>query len=233
MDPRQLFTDTRIAQHCALCGIRPPATRDHVPARVFLDEPLPAHYPVVAVCERCNHGASKDEEYVACVIDAALHGTVMDTALLRPKVTAALTHSQPLAERLRQAEHRGGDGKCIGFACESARMRRVLEKVGRGLIAFEDGGAPVASDAEVTWSALGEITAEARSDFMNTPSQLLPEVGSRAMVRLARNGFDSPRPWTILQPGRFSYLVNRPLAGTLGVRMLFSDYLAAQCVFSA
>jgi len=233
VDPRQLFTDIRLAQRCALCGIRPPATRDHVPARVFLDEPLPGQYPVVAVCERCNQGASKDEEYVACVIDAALHGTVIDTALLRPKVAAALTHSQPLADRLRQAEHRGGDGKCIGFDCESARMRRVLEKIGRGLIAFDDGDAQVGSDAEVIWSALGQVTAQARSDFMNAPSQLLPEVGSRALIHLARTGFDSPRPWTTLQPGRFSYLVDRPLEGALGVRMLFSDYLAAQCVFSA
>lgn len=158
VDPRQLFTDIRLPQRCALCGIGPPATRDHVPARVFLDEPLPGHYPVVAVCERCNQDASKDEEYVACVIDAALQGTVIDIALLRPKVAAALTHSQPLADRLRRAEHRGGDGKCIGFDCESARMRRVLEKIGRGLIAFDDGDAQVGSDAEVIWSALGQMT---------------------------------------------------------------------------
>ncbi len=185
------------------------------------------------MCEKCNQGSSKDEVYVACVIDAALHGTVIDASLLRPKVAAALRHSQPLTDRLRQAERRASDGKCIGFDCEPVRMRRVLEKIARGLVAFEDGDAQVGSDAEVVWSALGQMTAQARSAFMNAPSQLLPEVGSRAFIHLTKTGFDSPRQWTTLQPGRFSFLVDRPLEGALGVRMLFSEYLAGQCVFSA
>ena len=73
-----------------------------MPARVFLDEPLPGHYPVVAVCERCNQGASKDEEYVACVIDAVLHGTVINTALLRPKGRCCLDATILQAQKAHQ-----------------------------------------------------------------------------------------------------------------------------------
>lgn len=226
-----MFVDVRLLESCALCGRYPPTTRDHVPPRFFLDDPLPGLFPVVAMCQQCNQGASQDEEYVACVIDVALHGGVTDVTVLRPKVVAALAHSPLLARRLQNAERRDGE-RCIGYVCEASRLRRTLEKVGRGLMAFEDGDALAVCDVEVTWSALGQMTAQARSDFMTSSApQLLPEVGSRAFIRMSTARPEAPQPWKTLQPGRFAYLVDRQHQGPPGVRMLFSEYLAAQCIF--
>ena len=58
MDPRQLFFDDRFKDACAYCGNNAD-TRDHVPSKVLLDEPLPPDLPVVAACaglyfQRCN-----------------------------------------------------------------------------------------------------------------------------------------------------------------------------------
>ncbi|XVX21463.1 hypothetical protein ACQP1U_06220 [Actinomycetota bacterium] len=64
-----------------------------------------------------------------------------------------------------------------------------------------------------------------------TTAQLLPEVGSLGLTRLAKQGFHST-PWVTLQPGRFAYLVDRTLERTK-VRMVFSDYLHAECTFVA
>jgi hypothetical protein len=79
------YVDDRLAAFCYACG-GAPATRDHVPPKVFLDEPYPENLPVVGSCRTCNEGASLDEEYVACVLEVAARGTVDPSGLTRPKI---------------------------------------------------------------------------------------------------------------------------------------------------
>ena len=50
-------------------------TRDHIPSRSLLDQPYPENLPVIGSCQVCNQGFSKDEEYVVCLIEAALAGS--------------------------------------------------------------------------------------------------------------------------------------------------------------
>ena len=75
MDPRKLFVDERLTGKCIYCG-RNPETRDHVPSRVLLDKPFPDNLPVVDACRTCNEDFSQDEEYLACLIECAICGTV-------------------------------------------------------------------------------------------------------------------------------------------------------------
>lgn len=228
MDPRQLFADARTQHLCALCGQREATTRDHVPAKIFLDTPYPEGLPVVPVCVQCNRGASADELYVACLIDVALCGGIAAEGL-RPKVVAALLHSPRLANRFDEAEH-WGHGRFGGFKYEPSRFERVLGKIGRGLMASEDSEGHVGQAVQLLWHAM-EVRPGDWANDLAAPgaAQLLPEVGSRAMVRMGRTDFGSPQ-WTIVQPGRFSYFVDRAVDGPT-VHMLFSDYIAATCTF--
>lgn len=74
MDPKHLFVDERLKGSCVYCG-GPPETVDHVPSRVFLDDPLPENLPVVEACRECNGGFSLDEEYLACLLECVMTGT--------------------------------------------------------------------------------------------------------------------------------------------------------------
>lgn len=218
----QTLSDARLHERCALCGVGAPATRDHVPPKVFLDDPLPAEVPVVRVCQECNGGASLDEEYVACIIDVALCGGV-DEPTLRPKVTAALAHTAALKRQIAASE-RWANGRSLGFECGPQRLRNVIAKTGRGLLAYEDADGRVGFPLEVSWDFADAFEEPATA-------QLLPEVGSLGLSRLAKQGFDST-PRVTLQPGRFAYLIDRTLERTK-VRMVFSDYLLAECTFAA
>ena len=51
MDPKHLFADERLRGYCVYCGGEP-STADHVPARVFLDEPHPETPRVVDACAK-------------------------------------------------------------------------------------------------------------------------------------------------------------------------------------
>ena len=58
------LTFSRKGKHfCIYCGAES-GTREHVPSKVFLDEPYPEDLPVLPACFNCNNGFSDDEAYV-------------------------------------------------------------------------------------------------------------------------------------------------------------------------
>src|SRR4051812_23589154 len=95
------FSDDRLSAFCYSCGCAPD-TRDHVPPRVFLDPPFPENVPVVGSCQRCNHGPSKDEVYLACLLEVAACGGT-DGKVERPKIKRILESHPALAARLAAA----------------------------------------------------------------------------------------------------------------------------------
>src|SRR5450759_3414803 len=96
------FGDERQVAQCAYCGADTP-TRDHVPSRVFLDEPYPDQLPVVPACQNCNEGFSIDEEYLACLIECVVAGSTYPGDIRRAKIRRTLQARPALAGRLARA----------------------------------------------------------------------------------------------------------------------------------
>src|SRR5262245_54562050 len=109
MDPRKLFADERQSGMCVFCGAEP-ETRDHVASRVLLDDPLPDDPPLVDSCRACNGGFSRDEEYLACLLDCVITGSTDPAAVRREKVRRSLLHSPGLAARIASGccQHESG-----------------------------------------------------------------------------------------------------------------------------
>src|SRR5262249_2081369 len=119
MDQLRNFGDERQQAWCVHCG-RTPTTRDHIPSKILLDDPVPSNLYVVGTCKRCNHGLSLDEEYVACLIECAVVGSVEQEILERDKVKRCLQRSPKLKRLLTRAKR-----KIRGGACFAADMHRV------------------------------------------------------------------------------------------------------------
>ena len=217
------FADDRLKHFCAFCG-QAPATRDHVPSRVLLDEPYPEELPVIQSCLACNRSFSMDEEYLACLIESVLAGSCEDDALERPKVRRILRERPLLAERLRKARYI--EAGITHFAVEHERVQKIILKLARGHAAFENAE-PCLEEPDTIWSApLQTLSTRVREQFEALPStglSLWPEVGSRAMVRLL-NG-EARHGWIMVQPGRYRYAVT--VTGGVLVRIVLSEYLAA------
>lgn len=135
MDPRKLFVDERLVGICAYCGTVPD-TRDHVPSRVLLDEPFPADLAVVEACRLCNESFSRDEEYVACLVECVIRETVDPDGLRREKIKRILNGRPLLAAKIREGRVEGATGDLI-WQADTARIRNVALKLARGHLAFE------------------------------------------------------------------------------------------------
>jgi hypothetical protein len=227
MDPRQLTVDDRLKGFCVYCG-GPPETRDHVPSRVLLDDPLPDDLPVVDACTACNRGFSLDEEYLACFIECVLAGSTDPTRLRREKIECLLSQEDRLATRI-EASARVDDQGALMWKPESERVRNVVVKLGRGHAAYELSLPQLDDPQMVMVSPLVLLSEGDRQTFENAGSgefREWPEINSRAFLRAvgADPYGDQAGPWIVVQPGRYRYSVGQ--YGGVRAQMVLSEYLA-------
>jgi hypothetical protein len=208
---------------CAFCGGRP-ETRDHVPPKIFLDQPYPENLPVVGACRKCNGGASLHEEYVACLLEVTVCGTTDPAALDRAKIARIIRRKPPLASKLTSSL--GEDGYSLS-ASDSERLSAVIAKIARALWAYETSETANAQGVTVGYASIESLSDGQFQAFQRlTPPTLLPEVGSRMFSRvlIGENG-PNPPSWIEVQQGRFAYAIE---IATQRVKMVIRDYLAAE-----
>jgi len=233
MDPRHLPVDKRLTGCCVFCG-GPPDTRDHVPSRILLDEPLPAYLPVVDACGGCNQSFSLDEEYLACLLDCVLSGTADPEGLQRKKVRLALSHNPKLTKMLDKCKRVDEAGRLV-WQPQDDRVRNTVLKLARGHAAYELSLPQLEDPLEVTAAPFVAMSEEQHSGFedaLGGTIQGWPEVGSRAFHRAcgaAPDPLEEDRGWVVVQPGRYRYCVMQ--TGGVLVQMVLSEYLACRVVW--
>jgi hypothetical protein len=227
MNPQHyLSVDERLLGVCAYCG-GPPDTRDHVPCKFLLDDPLPDQLPVVDACTKCNQGASLDEEYFGCFLECVIVGSTDPGVLLREKVKRALSRNGRLAERIRASAHANADGALL-WTPEDDRVRNVVAKLARGHAAYELSITQIDDPDDVHYFPLVSLSSEDRAVFESAQSGQLrpwPEIGSRAFLRAcgAELFSDQRGPWVLVRPGQYRYSVDQH--GGVRVQIVVGEYL--------
>lgn len=183
MDQVKDLADDRLVNGCLYCGGLQ-ETREHVPSRVFLDLPFPEQLPVVWACSRCNNDFSKDEAYVACLIECAIAGSTDPTHIRRSRVSRLLQETPALRARLEAAKTVTDDG-LVQFDIEPNRTRNVVLKLARGHAVFELSQVRRDEPKLLWWYPLPLMTEAQRDDFdASHVVQMIGEVGSRGSQRL-------------------------------------------------
>lgn len=226
-DERVLGGSGRMHHQCAYCG-GPPDDVDHVPPKFFLDTPLPENVCTVGSCRTCNNGVSADEQYVGCLIDIVLVGSVSDEDRLRPKVARTFRKRPSLGQRLGAARIDGPSGTY--WLPEITAVNRVVSKLTQGHAAFELSEPMLRAPDRIEVFPLVELNEEERRSFESIPEgECWPEVGSRAMLRWAAGGPDLVDGWIIVQPGRYRYLTAAAQGAV--VRIVLSEYLGCEAAW--
>lgn len=202
-----------------------------MPPKAFLDKPFPTNLPVVGTCGPCNGGASIDEEYVACMVEAAACGSADPEHLERPRIRRALARNPALAARFEAAF----DPETGAIAAETDRIGRVLEKTARGLWAYELAEPALDMSAAVGFQPLHLLDTNTRAAFeQSQPPQIFAEVGSRMMIRQATSrdpaDVSASTGWQLVQADRFRYAVEFDERSV--VKLVLREYLAAEIRFS-
>lgn len=221
------YGDSRQTGFCAYCGSHT-ETRDHVPPRIFLDEPYPANLPVVPACQSCNIGFSLDEEYVACLIECVLSGSENPKVVSREKIRRTLLRKPALVSRFRQARQvESGD---ILFNVESDRVMHIVLKLARGHAAFELNEPQLNDPSWLFCTPLSSLPPEDRDEFEAPLRSLIsPEVGSRAMQRMVINRIGAAM-WINVQHENYRYLAGLNQGAI--IRMVIREHLACEVAWN-
>jgi len=231
MYQRPNYGDVRQTQFCSLCGGKT-ESRDHVPPKFFLDKPYPENLPVIYTCDVCNHGASKDEVYVASVIEC-IKSESADTKLLqREKIRKAMNYSSKLASKISQARVELSGGR-VDFEIEEKRLENIIVKLAKGHVAFELNSPQLDAPSNVFFTPIKNMKTKMLDDY-EKPVYLnvSPEIGSRATRHIHFDEFGSPYiPWTIVQSGRYRYIAT--VNDSILVRFVISEYLACEVIWNS
>jgi hypothetical protein len=143
---------------CAYCDI-PATTRDHVPSKKLFTPPLPENLITVPVCERCNNGASNDDEVFRnelSIMAGSFGESAKAAERLQPTMRGIRRNKATLARLVTQAqlvERYAPSGLYLrhGYAVPvvPGLQQRVITRIVRGLYwhHFETRFAP---DAQIT-----------------------------------------------------------------------------------
>lgn len=221
--------DDRSKGFCVHCGAAG-ETRDHSPSRVFLDEPFPENLPHSPACLRCNNSASKDEEYLACLLECVLVGDVILSMFHREKIANCLRRSPALVESLRQARNEL-NGQ-VRWTYDDDRVRAVIMKLARGHVAYELSEPRIDDPSSIWLKPLCEMNDMEREFFEygedGMSLAIWPEVGSRAMQRILVTGIGVTieDEWLHVQAGRYRYQVS--WVSQAKVKIVIREYLACE-----
>lgn len=244
VDQLKDLADSRLVVGCIYCG-GPYETDDHVPSRVLLDQPYPENLPNVPACRRCNSGFSRDEEYLACLIEAVIAGSTDTAEIGRPRVAEILRRSPRLQSALESCKRNLADGH-VYFEPDAQRVENIVLKLARGHVAFELSFACRQDPASSSYWILGEMSSDERDLFESAEFvDLIGEIGSRNVQRLrvVQLTLVSPRgevtphalimnDWVDVQEGRYRYFTSDSGSG-ITVKMVIREYLACLVTWPA
>jgi hypothetical protein len=230
MQQLRCYGDDRNKGFCVHCG-GPSETLDHVPSKVFLDEPYPENLMTSPACRRCNNGLSLDEQYLACLLECVIAGDTAPEKLHRAKIAGILRENYSLLARLQQARTDGAEGPV--WAAESDRAGRVVLKLARCHAAFELNEPQIQEPSHLGIKPLPLLSEGERAGFERDDEgfDVWPEVGSRAMQRVLVAGTDAfDGGWLVVQEENYRFRTSQ--AKGLIVKIVLREYLGCEVVWN-
>jgi len=167
---------------CAYCGSYGELQNDHVPPKNLFTKPRPQLITVKA-CKNCHSRTSKDDEYFRIKVclrnDAYRHPEARKTAdsIFRSltKVQAIGLRNSFLADFRNLNLHTPSGlyvGRRLGYNVDLVRIRRVVERVVRGLY-FAESGKPLGLNNEVRVFTVEELEAKPKDVLDQLKSTIL------------------------------------------------------------
>ena len=225
------FSDQLRSADCIPCledNHRGRYSRDHIPTKALLNRPYPENLMDVGMCQECNSGFAKDEEYFAAFLASVISGSIEPDPQRFPTASRILAHNPRLRSRIngaRRVQATLAKDNVVTWIPEPERIERVIVKNARGHVLFELGQAITSHPTRVRVVPIEHMSSQQLSQFEYPQgSSGWPEVGSKLMLRLIETGECGEGGWIEVQNGVYRYAVDE----FPRVRIVIREYLTAE-----
>lgn len=178
----------------------------------------------MGACRACNEHYSKDEEYLACLIECVIQGSTDPDHLQRENIAEKLRNQPGLRSKLEQA--RTCTAGVTIIQPEMDRVSNVVRKLAQCHVLYELSEV-MRQEPDQLWAVPIEALDDAKRRAFENIEQppIWPEVGCRMSSRLV----SGDPGWQFVQPGRYRYATI--FGGPTVARMVLSEYLACEVVW--
>lgn len=252
--PKQLIprvTFSRRGKHfCIYCG-KESDTREHSPSKVFLSEPYPNDLSMLPACFECNNGFSSDELYSKSYINAMIS--------LADNIDELICDGNIKDHKaLCDAQNDFNNYRKTGVLNDNNKVIRILTKLAIGHMVYDlTEGYSVdecsISPCSVSYKFLFQLTnaeKEIFEEIVCLNDKVLPELGSRLFDRIyvmepilisdnneiinknVTSELFTLLEWNVVQEGHYSYITWIENGNLAHVKIIISDFLFAELIFS-
>lgn len=166
---------------CAICGLHPATTKDHIPPRNLYPKPIEndINLNTVPACTKCNNGSSSDDEIFKVLIGIDTGEHQKDSQRIIDSLAATIAKNARVAGQIFSTKQRVLAGlrgpilePAVAVQFDFKPYERVINRMVRGLHWMESGRA-MASDAIVRVLPGAQLTQSLAADWLSL-MHLLP-----------------------------------------------------------
>lgn len=180
---------------CAICGVNPATTKDHVPPKNLFPKPRPQDLITVPACACCNNGSSVEDEdfrtYLSLLIGKQTD--LMERLWLQSKksLDRRTQTRTSFLESIKSlgATHQTNLGERIAFEIPARVYTIVFERVVRGLY-YHHFGEILGKTVAISVAPLKGIDDNSFKLIENWPTY---SIGGNAFVYKISRASDSPK----------------------------------------
>lgn len=184
-------------------------SREHLPPRIFVDNPNLNEWCIVPACNKCNNGYSTDEQFVACAIEYILAEINYGGSIQRNKIKKTFEKRPHILEKIKSlCIFENGSLKIDNSVIEKIKM--VVLKIARGHLMYDCNEFLNDEDVQFLMAFKPQLEQKKLEKFnMTIVCNCLPEFGSRMSNQLyINNNNEIVIPWKIIDNDNYRYLIS-------------------------
>ncbi len=234
------FKDERLNEYCCYCGqarLTRKTTLDHVPSAGLLNDPDFPGLPKVRVCHDCNRDFSAIESYAYCSISSYLACSWKPELQPIPKAAKILASDKRLRRIMFRELNLDGIGRCF-WKPDFRKIDAFFQRQAQGHVFLETGELKFEVDTVVDWFDLAHVDKRRRDLYFSRSSDVYPEIGSRAFLRLFSDDDSLPSDYyetdsegfTVLEDNNYRFRLIFA-GGGIEVQSIVRERIAASVCF--
>lgn len=208
-------------------------TREHIPSKIFLNEPYSNNLAILPACFNCNNSYSENEQYLACLIDYVQYKLYNLKTVKRDKIKKAFTSRPHIKNQLEESTIYLDNGKLHYIEYNHNKIKDILLKLAIGHATYSLSKIYFEEPNMINYKFFTELSNEEVNNFNEEIlCDISPEIGSRSFDNIAFiNGNIPLVTWNIVQYNQYRYLVYESKTST-NVKIVIGEFFYSEVIWT-
>lgn len=192
---------------CVYC-LEKANSREHLPSRIFLDEPYPSKLAILPSCVRCNNSFSSDEQYLACLIDYVQYKLEKLECVRRNKIKRTFQSRPHFEKEFEKATCYKDNGEVDYIEYDVEKIESIILKLAKGHAIYSLSEVNLGEPTIINFKFLTQLTQEELNTFNSAVFlNKVPEVGARGATYITVTDEGIPiEQWKVVQENQYRFL---------------------------